>query len=258
MRDFNIAVLFTFCIIICSNLNAETDVVQVKLDAGKAEFDSAVEKARAALIVLLQKKSDGAKKAGDLKLLEEVQKELTNFDESGELPKTVPSNIYVSQVRIARAKMETEYKAAIKQYTKDDKLPLAKVIQQELEEFLNSDLAVTLTLLKRGSQYRGNYFRREGRDTIEMAADMYVLSRTKTEFVAELVMDQKTRVIIKGTIKQDGTVSCKYDKVLAGVWRKEIVDNAEGTGKVTDGGVSLTFVVKELQHVGTFRLAPLK
>lgn len=114
---------------------ADEDVVEPKLTVAKEEFEKAAEKARTGLLADLKKKEEAAQKAGDLKTLLKVQAEAKAFVESRELPKSVPVKGYESQLRTARAKLEEEYGTAIKQYTKDGKIELAKAIQQELDEF---------------------------------------------------------------------------------------------------------------------------
>jgi len=114
---------------------ADDDPVEKKLTAAKDEFEKAAHKARAGLVTDLKKKEEAAQKAGELKTLEKVQAEAKGFDERGELPKSVPVNSYESKLRTARAKLEEGYKVAVKEYTKDGNVALAKAVQQELDEF---------------------------------------------------------------------------------------------------------------------------
>lgn len=113
----------------------ETDPVAQKLAAAKEEYKAAAEKARAGLLADLKKKEDAAQKAGDLKTLEKVQAEAKAFEDGGGLPKVVPVKTYEGQLGLARARLEEGYTVAVKQYTRDGKITLAKAVQQEFDEF---------------------------------------------------------------------------------------------------------------------------
>jgi hypothetical protein len=114
---------------------AGDDPVDKKLATAKEEFEKATEKARAGLLAELKKKESAAQKAGDLDMLERAKAEFKAFENNGELPKLVPINGYESQLRVARVRMAESYSVAIKEYTMDGKVALAKAIQQELDEF---------------------------------------------------------------------------------------------------------------------------
>jgi len=129
-------VIVTFLVaLLCGATSAEDDPVDKNLTTAKEDFGKAAEKARTGLLADLKKKLDTVQKAGDLMTLEKIQAELKAFEERGDLPKSVPTKSYESQMRIARTKLEEAYGAAVKQYTKDGKIALAKTIQEELDEF---------------------------------------------------------------------------------------------------------------------------
>lgn len=129
-----------FVVLVCGGASfADEDPIRHRLAAAKEEYEKAVEKSRNALLADLKKKQDSAQKSGDLKTLERVQAETKAFEESGELPKSVAVKGYESQVRAARAKLEEKYSAAVKDYTKDGKIALAKTVQQELDEFKKNE-----------------------------------------------------------------------------------------------------------------------
>jgi FKBP-type peptidyl-prolyl cis-trans isomerase FkpA len=117
----------------------EDDPVEKRLAAGKDEYEKAAEKARTGLLADLKKKEEASQKAGDLKTLEKVRAEVKSFAEYGELPKSVPVKSYENQIRVARAKLEERYLAAVKDYTKGGMIALAKAAQQELDEFKKGD-----------------------------------------------------------------------------------------------------------------------
>lgn len=130
-------VLVTVCAVLACGLGAtaDEDPVEKKLTAAKEEFEKSTEKARAGLLTDLKKRAEAAQKAGDLKALERVQAEAKAFEDSRETPKSVQVKGYEGQLRTAQARLEEEYKAAVKQYTKDGKIALAKVVQGELDDF---------------------------------------------------------------------------------------------------------------------------
>jgi hypothetical protein len=115
------------------------DAVRTRLDRAKIEYDKAVEKARSSLLGDLKKRTDAAKKAGDLKALEKALEEFQAFEKDGKAPRQLGGGTYEKQMKAARDKLEDSYRAAVKQYTKNDEIQQAKIIQQELEEFLKSD-----------------------------------------------------------------------------------------------------------------------
>lgn len=114
---------------------SETDPVAQKLAAAKDDYKAAAEKARAGLLADLKRKADAAQKAGDLKMLVKVQAEAKAFEDGGGLPKSVPVKTYEGQLGMALARLEEGYAAAVKQYTRDGKIALAKAVQAEWDEF---------------------------------------------------------------------------------------------------------------------------
>jgi hypothetical protein len=130
------AILMAVCgSLICGIAAADEDAVGKKLAAAKEEYEKVTVKARAGLLAVLKKQEEIAQKAGDLKTLEQVQAEAKSFENGGVLPKSVSTKVYESQMRTARTKLEEAYGAAVKQYTKDGKIALAKAVQQDLDEF---------------------------------------------------------------------------------------------------------------------------
>jgi hypothetical protein len=180
---------------------ADEDPVGKKLAAAKEEYEKATEKARAGLLADLKKKEDAAQKAGDLKTLEKVQAEAKAFEDSSELPKSVPTRIYEGQMRTAKARLEVAYGVAIKQYTKDGKLSVAKAIQQELDEFKKGGHAVTGTPndpFKVKSVWVGG----DQRNPLKFT----VTERKGEKFTATYLIGRNLERQVSGTIK-DGKVS---------------------------------------------------
>jgi hypothetical protein len=142
--------LITICVVLVYSFAsaAEDDPVDKTLTTAKEVFEKAAEKARAGLLTDLKKREEAAQKGGDLQMLEKIQAETKTFETSGELPKSVPVRTYESQMRIAHAKLEEKYGAAVKQYTKEGKIALAKAIQQELDDF-KKDRSVAVAAIAR-------------------------------------------------------------------------------------------------------------
>jgi hypothetical protein len=121
-------------VLLCGMASAQDDAVGAKVEAAKGQYEKAVEKARNGLSAEIKRKADVAQKAGDLATMEKVLAEAKAFEDTGELPKSVSTKTYESQLRTARARLEEAYAAAVRQYTKDGKIALAKAVQQELDE----------------------------------------------------------------------------------------------------------------------------
>lgn len=140
IRSVSLIVVGT--VLICGVATAaDEDPVEKKLTDAKAEYEKAAENARSGLLADLKKKEKAAQKAGDFKTLEKVQAETKAFEDSGELPKSVPVRRYEGQLRTARALQEEAYGVAVKEYTKDGKIALAKAVHQELDEFKKGGIA---------------------------------------------------------------------------------------------------------------------
>jgi hypothetical protein len=119
--------------------SADDDPVGAKLAGAKAEYAKDLEKARGVLVGELKKKAETAQKAGNLKALEMIEEEIKALEDKGDLPKSVPTTGYDSDVRRGRAKLGDAYAEAVKGYTKDGKRAQAKAVQQDLDEFKKGD-----------------------------------------------------------------------------------------------------------------------
>jgi hypothetical protein len=155
---FRPMVLVAVCgALVAGILRADEDATEKKLQAAKSEFDKTAEKARMALIDELKKKAEATQKAGDLKSLEKVEAEIKALEESGALPKSVPTKTYESDLRKAKAKLEDAYSVAVSAYTKAGQRAQAKATQQELEEFKKGGGAgqVGRDALQKGTVWKG-------------------------------------------------------------------------------------------------------
>lgn len=193
--------LIVACTILLYGMDVAADngTVEKKLAVAKEQYDTAVEKARAKLLADLKKKEGAAQKAGDLKTLERVQAEAKAFEESGELPKTVPAKGYESQLRIAQARLEDEYESAVKQYTKDGKVALAKAVQQELDEFKRCGPVAVVTAAD-AFQVKTVWVGDNPRKALT------VTERKGERFTAVFEIGDETDRVVTGTIR-DGKIS---------------------------------------------------
>ena len=119
----------------CCLATGQEDAVEVKLSTARSDYQKAVEKLRGSLSGELRKKAEAAQKAGDLKGLEAVEAEVKAFEDKGVLPKSVPTKSYDAGLRLAKAKLEDAYSAAVKEYTKAGQRAQAKAVQLELDDF---------------------------------------------------------------------------------------------------------------------------
>lgn len=212
---------------------AQEDPVEQKLVESKAQFESATENARTALIEALQKKEDSAKKSGNLQLLLAVQADVKAFEENGDLPKSVPTGVYEGQMKRARVRLEAAYSEAVKLYTKDGSVELAKAVQKELDEFkIPSDTDT----LKKGTVWRGMLKASiAGGEPKSYELTITILDRAGKRFTARYEVGGQLREIT-GTIER-GKIQwlAKDVKVIRGS------QGFDYTGKVENTQVTLSY-----------------
>ncbi|MFO0802452.1 MAG: DUF1080 domain-containing protein [Gemmataceae bacterium] len=124
-------VCLALAIICLPVLAQDEDFTGKVLSLAKRDYAKAVEKAKSGLLDDLKQKADAAQKAGNLNALESIQREIKAYEENGTLPKSISTKSYETQMKAARAKLDDAYAAAVKQYTKEGKLELAKQTRQE-------------------------------------------------------------------------------------------------------------------------------
>lgn len=195
-----VLVSMVFAAIVGSSLAlAEEDSIGQKLTVAKDDFEKAAERARSELIADLKIKADAAQKAGDLKALEMLQAELKAFEGSGQLPKSVPVKSYESQLRTARAKLEMAYELAVKLYTKDGEIALAKVAQRELDEFKKAG-SVGASTPADPFKVKSVWVDNEARQVLT------VTERKGEKFTATFQIGDRFERVVTGTIK-DGKLN---------------------------------------------------
>ena len=168
----------------CGVVSAQSeDPVAEKLSFVKAEYENTVQIARETLLSNLQSKIEAVQKAGDLKALETIHAEIKAYETNGELPKSIQVKAYLSQLQTAYAKLEEWYEAAIKRYTRDGNITLAKTTQLEFEKLKMDRMARGMT----------------PEELFKAEPDLYMTSR-KWSF------GEGTRVFTVLTFKTDGTI----------------------------------------------------
>lgn len=131
-----VLLLLTFSFFPCLALYAqEENPTQAKVRVAKEAYYADRDKAEAALMGLLTRRLETAKKSGDLKTLEALQAELDAFRAEGTLPKLVPIRDYEIALKLARVKYENVMTAGVKALTQAGSLEEAKELDQKLKEF---------------------------------------------------------------------------------------------------------------------------
>jgi hypothetical protein len=116
-------------------LAVQESPLMAKVRLAKDAYFADRDKAEDMLIALLDKRLEAAKKSGDLKTLEALQKEIDSFRAEGKLPKLVPTRDYESALKIARARYENALTSSIKSLTQAGNIDDAKAVSLQLEEF---------------------------------------------------------------------------------------------------------------------------
>lgn len=116
----------------------DADPIDESLTAAKEKYENELETARAGIIEMLTKRASAEQAAGNLSALEMTQAEIAAFKEHDTFPPSLSAKGqkgFESKLRIAAARMDQAYDDAIKRYTKNGDLAVAKAIQQEKDEF---------------------------------------------------------------------------------------------------------------------------
>jgi hypothetical protein len=107
--------LLAFALVVCPARADDTEGVKKRLDAAKRAYDDEAEKFKKAIAEYLDKREDGARKAGNKKLVDQVKAEQKAFEKQGELPAVYPVALQ-AQMKTARTALDRAYTAAVKDY----------------------------------------------------------------------------------------------------------------------------------------------
>lgn len=179
----------------CAVVRAETDPIELKLIEAKKQYDSALEKVRHSVVEALDKKLAASKKVGDLKAVTAVQSEISAIDKLGKMPQSIPTKGFDSQIRLARIRMEEAFTDAIRQYTKADKIELAKAVQQELDAFKAAPPSLT-SVTKDPFQVKSVWIGDDGQE-------LTVTERRGETFRATFKIGQNIERDVSGNIRND-------------------------------------------------------
>ena len=137
MRKYALVVLIAL-ISACNVFAQDGDPIQKTLDAALAKYDSTVDDAAKQMLKLLDTARDSAQRRGDLDALQSLDSEIDAFKNDSALPKSVSTTTYQRSTQRAVARVQIAYENAIREYTKNNNIPLAKQLQTELDEIRKS------------------------------------------------------------------------------------------------------------------------
>ena len=123
---------------VCNVGAQDADPIEKKLDAALVKYDSTIDAAAKQLHKSLNTARDSAQRRGDLDALKSIDSEIEAFKIDLVLPKSVSVTAYQRSTQRAVARVKVAYENAIRNYTKNDNIPLAKQLQSELEEIRKS------------------------------------------------------------------------------------------------------------------------
>ena len=192
---------------------ADDDPVKEKLDKAKAAYDQQIDKAKAALVKSLDAKEEAARKAGNVKLVDQIKTEREAFETKGELPKTVSTANFTRDRKLAGNALELAYGTAVKEYLKGKKDDEAAALTKDLEEFKNGNAGPSLaTLLTKDSVWDGERRFTLGKGgTNESPFQLKVTLRDGKDFKGEIVFGKKDKYDVVGTVT-DNAISFSTDK----------------------------------------------
>jgi len=119
---------------VCVAFADDTDPVKEKLFAAKIAYDAEMTKFRTLVGEWLDEREDAARKDGNKAIVDQIKAERKAFDDSGELPKGLPSSIQQKSTQ-ARKTIESAYSQAVKDYTKGKKDTEAEAVEVEWKKF---------------------------------------------------------------------------------------------------------------------------
>ncbi len=119
---------------LCSAQADDADAVKEKLFQAKKTYDTETQKFRQAVAEVLDKREADARKTGNKKGVDQAKAERKAFEETGELPMTVPLAVLKSMVT-ARANLDRAYAAAVKEYVKLKEDSAAEAAEKEQAKF---------------------------------------------------------------------------------------------------------------------------
>ncbi len=120
--------------VVCVAFADDKDPVKEKLFAAKVAYDAEMTNFRTLVREWLDEREDAARKDGNKAIVDQIKAERKTFDDNGELPKGLPSNIQQKSAQ-ARKTIEAAYSQAVKDYTKAKKDTEAEAVETEWKKF---------------------------------------------------------------------------------------------------------------------------
>jgi len=119
--------------VICATLAEDKDPIKEKLFAAKVTYDKEMRQLRKQIDEWFDKREDTARKAGDKKMVDQVKEDRKTYEETGNLPKSLPTLLQQKQTQ-AKKKLEAAYTEAMKAYLIAKKDDLAAAVEKEWDE----------------------------------------------------------------------------------------------------------------------------
>ena len=121
-----------FAFISGSSLVAEDDPIKTKVEKVKEAHQLEADRITNLLFDYFEKAEESARKKGDKKAVDQIKADRKTFDETNEIPKSMPTSIR-QRVQTAQKSLEGAYGQAIKDYTKAKQDDKAAVTATELQ-----------------------------------------------------------------------------------------------------------------------------
>ncbi len=145
---------------VCVAFADDKDPIKEKLIAAKEAYNAELQHYRKDIGEWFDKREEAARKDGNKKLVDQLKAERGAFEESGELPKTMPASMR-QRPAVAKKSLEAAHELAVKEYTKIKKDAEAAAVEEawaafakengeELPGYSNRSGAMKARLLKEG------------------------------------------------------------------------------------------------------------
>ena len=128
-----IVAFFTFAGF-CSARSDDAESVTRKLEDAKMSYDKEYEEFKKGVNSWLDKCQEAARKAGNKKAVDQIKAEQETFEKTGEVPAGIPGGPR-DKMRVARARLDRVYTAAIKRYVQLKEDAAADASYKEQQKF---------------------------------------------------------------------------------------------------------------------------
>lgn len=158
--------LFTVFAFACVTLAVDDpDPVRDRLVAAKTAYDAEIVMYKKQVVEWLNRREDGARKAGDKKLLDQIRDDRKVYEEDGIPPKTLPAGIK-QKPALARKVMDAAYASAVKEYTKAKRDAEAAAVEAAWKAFTGENVVDLLALIDPKAHTVAGEWKREGKTLV--------------------------------------------------------------------------------------------